>query len=98
MESSEIVVHEVNEAPILAFLVGLILLLGCVWVLAKCFRLLTGKKTKDAFMSPTALRIVSVFLLVLPVVGLFTGYSRETGAIAIYQAVAYFSGFFGLLR
>jgi hypothetical protein len=56
----------------------------------------TGKKTKGGLMSPTALRIVSVFLLVIPVAGLFTGYYREMGAVAIYQAVAYFSGFFGL--
>jgi len=85
-----------KKAPILAFVVGLVLLLGCVWVLAKCFRLVTGKKTKGGLMSPTALRIVSVFLLVIPVVGLFTGYYREIGALAIYQAIAYFSGFFGL--
>jgi len=47
-------------------------------------------------MSPTALRVISVFLLVLPVVGLFTGYYREMGAVAIYQAVMYFFGFLGL--
>lgn len=47
-------------------------------------------------MSPTTLRVVSVVLLVLPVVGLFTGYYREMGAIAIFQAVMYFFGFVGL--
>jgi hypothetical protein len=55
-----------KKAPILAFVVGLALLLGCVWVLAKCFRLITGKKTKGGLMSPTALRVVSIFFLVLP--------------------------------
>jgi len=43
-----------------------------------------------------ALRIVSVCLLVLPVVGLFTGYYREMGAVGVYQAVMYFVGFLGL--
>jgi hypothetical protein len=85
-----------KKAPILAFVVGLVLLLGCVWVLAKCFRLVTGKKTKGGLMSSTALRIVSLVLLVLPLVGLLTGYYREMGGVAIYQAIAYFSGFFGL--
>ena len=47
-------------------------------------------------MSPRALRIVSFFLLIFPVVGLFTGYYREMGVVAIYQAVTYLFGFFGL--
>src|SRR6266496_1776582 len=85
-----------KRAPILALVVGLILLLGCLWVLAKCFRLITGRKHRGGLMSPRALRIVSVFLLVLPVIGLFTGYYREKGAVAIYQAVMYVFGFFGL--
>ena len=47
-------------------------------------------------MSPNALRVVSFFLLVLPIAGLFTGYYREMGAVAIFQAVMYFFGFLGL--
>jgi hypothetical protein len=35
-------------------------------------------------------------LLIIPVAGLFTGYYRETGAIAIFQALIYLFGFFGL--
>ena len=85
-----------KKAPILAFIVGLILLLGCVWVLAKCFRLITGRKHRGGLMTPQALRIVSACLLVLPLIGLFTGYYREMGAVAIYQAVMYFFGFLGL--
>jgi hypothetical protein len=85
-----------KKAPILVFVVGLVLLLGCVWVLAKCFRLITGRKHRGGLMSPRALRIVSVCLLVLPVIGLFTGYYREMGAVSIYQAVMYFFGFLGL--
>ncbi len=44
----------------------------------------------------TALRIVSFFMLVFPIAGLFTGYYREMGAVAIFQAVMYFFGFLGL--
>jgi hypothetical protein len=85
-----------KKAPILAFVVGTILLLGCLWVLAKCFRLITGNNTRGGLMSPRGLRVVSVFLLVLPVLGLFTGYYRDMGAVAIYQAVMYLFGFIGL--
>jgi hypothetical protein len=85
-----------KRAPILAFVVGFILLLGCAWVLEKCFRLITGRKKRGGLMGPRALRVVSFFLLIFPVVGLFTGYYREMGAVAIYQAVMYWFGFFGL--
>jgi len=85
-----------KKAPILAVIVGLILLLGCVWVLAKCGRLITGHETRGGLMSPNTLRVVSVVLLVLPIVGLFTGYYRKMGAVAIFQVVMYFFGFVGL--
>jgi hypothetical protein len=85
-----------KKAPLLAVIVGLLLLLGCFWVLEKCFRLMTGRKNRGGLMSPNALRVVSFFLLVLPIAGLFTGYYREMGAVAIFQAVMYFFGFLGL--
>jgi hypothetical protein len=72
-----------KRTRILAFVVGFILLLGCAWVLEKCFRLITGRKKRGGLMSPRALRVVSFFLLIFPVVGLFTGYYREMGAVAI---------------
>ena len=82
--------------PILGVAVVLVLVLGCLWVLAKCFRLLTGRKYKGGLMSPRALRVVSYCVLVLPILGLFTGYYREMRALAIFQAVMYFFGFLGL--
>ena len=85
-----------KQSPVLAVVVGLVLLLGCLWVLEKCFRLLTGRKRKGGLMTPNTLRVVSFFMLVLPVAGLFTGYYREMGALAIFQAVMYFFGFLGL--
>jgi di/tricarboxylate transporter len=85
-----------KHSPVLAGVVGLVLLLGCLWVLEKCFRLFTGRKHKGGLMTPNVLRVVSFFLLVLPIVGLFTGYYREMGAVAIFQAVMYFFGFLGL--
>jgi hypothetical protein len=85
-----------KQSPGLAVVVGVILLLGCLWVLEKCFRLLTGRKHEGGLMTPNTLRLVSFFMLVLPITGLFTGYYREMGAVAIFQAVMYFFGFLGL--
>jgi len=85
-----------KQAPVLAVVVGLVLILGCLWILEKCFRLITGRKNRGGLMSPNTLRVLSFFWLFLPIVGLFTGYYREMGAIAIFQAVMYFFGFVGL--
>jgi hypothetical protein len=85
-----------KQAPVLAVIVELVLILGCLWILEKCFRLITGRKNRGGLMSPNTLRVLSFFLLILPIVGLFTGYYREMGAIAIFQAVMYFFGFLGL--
>jgi len=85
-----------EKSPIVTVVVGLILLLGCLWVFEKCFRLLTGRKNRGGLMSPNTLRVVSFFFLAAPVGGLFTGYYRRMGPIAIFQAVMYFFGFLGL--
>lgn len=87
-----------KPVSMVGLLAALLLLLGCLWVLEKCFRLLTGRKRArtGGLMSPNTLRIVSYFLLILPIVGLFTGYFREMGAVAVFQAVMYFFGFLGL--
>lgn len=49
-----------KKSPILVIVVGLILLLGCLWLLEKCFRLLPGRKNQGGLMSPTTLRVVSL--------------------------------------
>jgi len=85
-----------RKSPLVAILLGLILLLGCFWVLEKCFRLLVGRKDRGGLMSPRTLRVVAFFLLILPIAGLFTGYYRTMGPIAVFQALMYVSGFFGL--
>jgi len=95
--ASVVLLVDANEKnPILAIVVGFFLLLGCLWVLEKCFRLLTGTKNQGGLMTPTALRIVSFFLLIFPVLGIFTGYYRKMGLVAIYQAVMCFFGFLGI--
>lgn len=92
----EFLVLAPKPTAILGIVAVSILLLGCLWVLAKCLRLVTGRKHKGGLLGPTMLRGVSIVLLVMPVAGLFTGYYREMGALAIFQAVMYFCGFLGL--
>lgn len=87
-----------QKAPILAIVVGLIFLFLCIWVLEKCLRLVTGRKNHGGLMSPTALRVISVFFLGFPIVGLFTGYYRQMGPVAIFQAVMYFFAFVALRK
>jgi hypothetical protein len=95
--ASLVLLFGVNEKnPILAAVVGFVLLLGCLWVLEKCLRLLTGRKIQGGLLSPTALRVVSFFFLIFPIAGLFTGYYRRMGAVAVFQALMYLSSFFGL--
>jgi hypothetical protein len=85
-----------DKSPILSIVVALVLLLGCFWVLEKCFRLLTGRKNRGGLMAPNTLRVISFFFLALPFTGLFTGYYRRMGLIAIFQAGTYFFSFLGL--
>jgi hypothetical protein len=85
-----------SKSPLLGVVAGLVLLLGCLWVLEKSFRLLTGRKNRGGLMAPGTLRVASYFLLVIPIAGLFTGYYRTMGLLAVFQALSYFSGSFAL--
>jgi hypothetical protein len=85
-----------EKSPIFTVVVGLILLLGCLWALEKCFRLLTSRKNQGGLMAPNTLRVISFFFLALPVVGVFTGYYRRLGLVAVLQVVMYFLSFLGL--
>ena len=85
-----------KQNPILGIVIGSVLLVGCVWVLEKCFRLVTGRKNRGGLMAPNTLRAVALLFLVLPVAGLFTGYYEAMGAMAVFQATIYFTVFLGL--
>ena len=85
-----------GKAWVLGFTVGLVLLFGCLWVLEKCFRLITGRKNQGGLIAPNTLRRFSYALLLLPIVGLFTGYYRKMGLVAVVQAMFYVSAFFSL--
>jgi hypothetical protein len=88
--------YRYSPAPLLLLAVALFLLLACGWILTKCLRLITGRKKRSGLLSPNTLRAVAWVMLILPIVALFSGYYREMGALAIFQAVAYFFGFLGL--
>lgn len=88
--------YRYSPSPFLLVAVALLLLLACGWILTKCFRLITGRKKRGGLLSPNTLRVVAAFMLILPIVALFTGYYREMRALAIFQAIMYFLGFMGL--
>ena len=94
--SITILIASNQKSPFLSVVVGLILLLGCLWVFEKCFRLLTGRKNQGGLMAPNTLRVMSFFFLALPVVGIFTGYYQRRRSVAIFQVVMYFFSFLGL--
>jgi len=85
-----------KQSPILGVAIGSVLLLGCLWVLEKCFRLVTGRKNRGGLMAPNTLRAVALLFLILPVAGLFTGSYQAMGAVAVFQAIIYFTVFLGL--
>jgi hypothetical protein len=88
--------YEHAPAPLLLIAVGLLLLPGCYWIFEKCLRLITGRKKRGGLLSPNALRVVALFMLILPIAALFTGYYRERRPLAIFQAAMYLLGFLGL--
>ena len=88
--------HGYSPSPVLLVAVAFFFLLACGWILTKCLHLVTGRKKRGGLLSPNTLRVVAVFMLIFPIVAVFTGYYREKGALAIFQAVAYLLGSLGL--
>ncbi len=71
-------------------------LLVCLWLLEKSFRLLTGSKNKGGLMTPNTLRVFSLCMLIVPIACIFAGFHREMSVGATFQAVFYFFGFLRL--
>jgi hypothetical protein len=86
---------QLNHNP-LGVVLGVVLLLGCAWVLEKCLRLITGRKNRGGLIAPRTLRVMAVLFLLLPLGGLFTGYWRTNTILAIVQTIAYVAIFLGL--
>jgi hypothetical protein len=77
--------------------VGVILVLGCVWVLDKAVRMVIGSRGKGGLLAPMTLRVIAVLFLLLPLAGFFTGYFSEKGWLAILQAIGSLAIFAGLV-
>jgi len=96
--SATLIFSTSEKAPILAPVLAVVWVVACGWVFEKCFRLITGRKNRGGLMSPSTLRAVGWFFLLLPIGGVFTGYFRTHTFIAVVQTAAYISVFFGLRR
>lgn len=96
--SITLVISPNERAPLLAPVIGIVMVLGCLWSLEKCVRLVTGRKRKGGLMTPRALRVIGWVFLLLPIGGLFSGYFVTHTLLASLQTAAYVSVFFGLRR
>ena len=85
-----------EKAPIAAPVGGVIMSVTGFWLLTKCARLITGKRTHGGLIGPRGLRLLGWFFLLLPVGGLFSGYFVTHPGRALVQTAAYVGIFFGL--
>ena len=85
--SLTILVTPPEENRLFGVILGVILVLGCLWVFEKALRLVLGPRKKGGLFAPLTLRIFAVLFLLLPVAGFFTGYYAEKGFLAALQAL-----------
>jgi hypothetical protein len=72
--------------PLRTVVATLAVVAACAWLLVLAGRLIAGRRVTGGLMSPRLLRGVAAGFLLLPIVGLFTGYYREGGVLAIIQS------------
>lgn len=94
--SATLLITPPEKNPLFGFVVGVILVLGCMWVFEKSVRMVFGLPSKGGLMAPRTIRIVAILFLLLPLAGFFTGYYAEKGFIAIARAIGSIGIFFGL--
>lgn len=68
---------------------GTLMLLASVWSLQKSVSFISGRSATGVLLSPITLRIASALFLLMPIGGLFTGYYKENGVMALVQAGTY---------
>jgi membrane protease YdiL (CAAX protease family) len=78
--------------------IGTILLIGCLWVLIKSIRIVLNVRRKNGLLAPLTLRLFGIFFLLLPVGGIFTGYFKEIGVVAVIQTILHIGICFVLFR
>jgi hypothetical protein len=79
---------KVRGSPPLLLLAAAILL-GTLWVVAVCVRLVLGVKRDVGLLGPHAMRIIAIGALGLVASGLFTGYSLQHPAVGGLLAISY---------
>ena len=77
------------KAPLLAAGIGVIFIPICVWFLPLAIRLIANRPNRGGLLGPFALRASAVLFPMIPLVGLFTGYYRQHGLIAVGRAAIY---------
>lgn len=86
------------KSPVVSIAAGLLILVFSSWCFVKTVRIVFGRPTHGGLFSPLGLRALGVLFLLLPLAGIFTGYYRERGAAAFFQAGTHVVIFFALQR
>jgi hypothetical protein len=81
----------VNEEK---FLFGVLITTVCAilnaWVFIKCFQLIFNLNASNGLISPFGFRVAAVMYMLLPIIGIFTGYYIQYGLLAVFQAGIYY--------
>jgi len=81
----------VNEEK---FLFGVLITTVCAilnaWLFIKCFQLIFNLNASNGLISPFGFRVAAVMYMLLPIIGIFTGYYSQYGLLAVFQAGIYY--------
>ncbi len=76
------------------FLFGILITTVCAilnaWLFIKCFQLIFNLNARNGLISPFGFRVAAVMYMLLPIVGIFTGYYSQHGWLAVVQAGIYY--------
>lgn len=85
-------VHE--EKLLFGVLITTVCAILNAWLFIKCFQLIFNLNASNGLISPFGFRVAAVMYMLLPIVGIFTGYYSQYGWLAVVQAGIYY--FIGL--
>ncbi|WP_125717419.1 hypothetical protein [Pseudoalteromonas rubra] len=76
------------------YLFGVLITTVCAilnaWLFIKCFQLIFNLNASNGLISPFGFRVAAVMYMLLPIVGIFTGYYSQYGWLALIQAGIYY--------
>ena len=90
--SSVLVFDPPPKSPDFARLIGMAMILVCVWIATLGWRLIVNRPSYGGLLSPFVLRVVAVYMAAVPAFLLVTGSAASWSMMRYLQAAAYFLG------